>query len=155
MTVTLQRGRSMTTPATSTKTTTNFDDAIATYSNDAYGAFYAAQAAVVARPVTADTAQSELMGALTQLSGAARMQAEQRNRAGFDAVVDLMTTTADAAAKVGGKLVTLLHADPGDHGVPLATDYQLIDELKATLDVLARLSPSAVWAAPGDSTKSG
>jgi hypothetical protein len=145
----------MTTPATPTKITTNLDDAVATYSDAAYALFYTAQAGIVARPITPETAQSELMGAFTQLSGAAHMQAEQRNRAGFEAVVDLMETTADAAGKISAKLVTLLHAESGDQGLPQPTDYDLIDELKSSLDVLARLSPSAVWTAPGDSTSSG
>jgi hypothetical protein len=143
----------MTTPATPSKITTNFDTAIATYSDAAYDLFYAVQPETAGGPIPPET-QSQLTGALAQLSGAAHMQAEQRNRAGFDAVVDLMETTTDAAAKISAKLVTLLHADPGDPGRPQAADYQLIDELKATLDVLARLSPSTVWTAPRDSTKS-
>lgn len=146
----------MSTPTTPTKTTTNFDEAIRTYSDAAYDLFYNAQAELDAPPPTAEaaeTAQSELMGAFTQLSGAAHMQSEQRNRDGFDAVVELMKTTADAAGKISTKLVGLLHADAP--GAPAASDYQLIDELKDTLDVLARLSPSAVWTAPSGSTRSG
>jgi plasmid stabilization system protein ParE len=147
----------MTTPSTPTKTTTNLDDAIATYSNAAYDKFYAAETKIAAAntPEAADAAQRELTSAFTQLSAAAQIQAEQRDRAGFGAVVDLMETTTDAAANISAKLVTLLHADPGDPGRPPAADYQLIDELKTTLDVLARLSPSAVFTSSGDSTKSG
>ena len=79
------------------------------------------------------------------------MQSEQRNRAGFDAVVDLMKTTADAAGKISTRLVGLLHAE--DNGAP--TDYAHINALRDTLDVLARLSPSDVWTAPSRSTKGG
>jgi hypothetical protein len=142
----------MTTSATLTNITTNFDDAIAMYSDDARDLFSNARAAIPAHPITADTAESELIGAFTQMSGAALMQYQQRSRAGFDAVVDLMETTADAAGKISAKLVTLLHAEPSDPDQPQAGDYKLIDELKASLEVLSRLSPSAVWTAPGGAT---
>lgn len=143
----------MTTPPTPTQATKNFDDAILGYSNAASIIFNDAKDAIVVTAPTAETAQSDLMGALAQLSGAARMQSEQRSREGFEAVVDLMKTTADAAGKISTKLVTLLQAAPGTVAQP--TDYKLIDELKDALDALARLSPSAVWTAPGNATKSG
>jgi hypothetical protein len=140
----------MTTLTAPTETTTNFDDAIAAYSTDAERWFQDARDALPAREVDAETAETDVVSAFTQLSAAARMQFEQRSRVGFDAVVDLMEATADAGAKISAKLVTLLHAEPGDAGQPQAADYKLIDELRTALDVLSRLSPSAVWTAPGD-----
>jgi hypothetical protein len=132
--------------------TPNFDGAIAAYSDAARKAFDDARLLVPARSITKESAESELLAAFTQLSSAALMQDQERSRAGLDAVVALMQTTADAAAKVSDRLVTLLLAAPSDPNQPQTVDFTLVDELKATLDVLARLSPSAVWTASGNSS---
>ena len=147
----------MTTAPTPTVITKNLDDAILTFSNDARSQYYKAHDTIATNPGAAamEAAQKELMGAFAQLSTAARLESDQRDRVGFAAVVKLMHTTADAADKISTKLVGLLRAEPGGTGVPLTSDYQLISELRNALDVLARLSPSAVWTAPRSSPKSG
>ena len=147
----------MITPPTSAVAMKNLDDAILTFSKDARSQYYKAHDTIAANPNAAalEAAQKELMGAFAQLSSAARLESDQRDRDGFAAVVKLMHTTADAADKISAKLVGLLRAEPGDTGQPQPNDYQLIGALTNVLDVLARLSPSVVWTAPRSSPKSG
>src|SRR5690349_5542985 len=120
--------------------TSNFNEALEAYSDAAKASMDAVQGQ------TTDEAETQRMAGFTQLSGAAQLQFDQRNRAGFDAVVDLMTTTAEAAEKITTQLVIRLHADPNTPG-PTPTDYTLVNELRQTLEVLAQLSPSGVWTA--------
>jgi hypothetical protein len=131
--------------------TTNFDAAIGMFSDHAHDAFIAAWGALSDPDIPKDTAEGQLVAALAQLSAASSMKLQQRSQAGFDAVVDLMRTTAKAADDVRKILIPLLQRDSGHLGDP---EYRLIDELKSTLDVLARLSPSAVWASAGGSASS-
>jgi hypothetical protein len=146
----------MTTPPALAVAMKNLDDAIVTFSNDARSQYYKAHDTIANNPGTAalEAAQKELMGAFAQLSTAARLESDQSDRDGFAAVVKLMHSTADAADKVSAKLVGLLRAEPGDTAQPQPNDYQLISELINVLDVLARLSPSAVWTTPRSSSKS-
>jgi hypothetical protein len=136
-------------PQSPTDVTKNLDTALTTYSNDARAHYDGAHTKLNSSPQpTGDTLkalQGELMGAFSQLSNAARVQADESERAGMAAVVQLMQATADVAEKVCTKLVTVLHADPGDSGQPTQTEFQFIDRLTSTLQALAELSPSAVW----------
>jgi hypothetical protein len=147
----------MTTPPALTVAMKNLDDAIVTLSNDARSQYYKAHDTIAGNPdaTALVAAQKELTSAFSQLSTAARLESDQSDRDGFAAVVKLMHSTADAADKVSAKLVGLLRAEPGDTAQPQPGDYQLISELVNVLDVLARLSPSAVWTTPRSAPKSG
>lgn len=149
-----------TTPMPST-TAQNLNHAIETYSSDARTLYDDSEAGahVQLGPNATDkekadlkAAQSEHAGAFSQLATAASMESDQVGRAGFAAVVRLMQATADAADKVGTKLVSVLHAEPNDAGAPAAADYQLIASLTEALRVLAELSPSHVWTATSQSS---
>ena len=129
-----------------TDLTKNFDEVLEGYGADARKRYNEARAVPPAAPaLTAATAGEELMSAFTRLSVANQLQSDQRSRAGFDAVVDLMKTTADSAHQISELLVSALKANP--------RDAALIDSLRDALDVLARLSPSAVWTASSGSAK--
>jgi hypothetical protein len=97
-------------------------------------------------------AQADLASALSQISSAARLQAEQTDRAGFAAVVKLMQTTADTTDSICKKLLNLAGAEPPNNTAPTTGQFQLIAALTQALQVLAQLSPVAVWIKDGRST---
>lgn len=97
-------------------------------------------------------AQGRNAAAFSQLVTAAKLESEQNGRAGYLAVVQLMQKTADTADKVCTKLVTLLHAAPGDNAVPQASDVPVIAAYSDALRALGELSPDAVWATPATSS---
>ena len=92
-------------------------------------------------------AQEELSGALSQTSSAARLQREQTDRAGFEAVVQLMEATAKATEAVCTKILSLAHAE--DANIPIPTELAAIDTLTDVLRALSELSPTAVWTKEG------
>jgi hypothetical protein len=134
---------------TGPKATTNLDTAITTYSDDANDLYNAVHdAAVVVPPIlpltdAAKTAQNQLQSAFTQLTTAASMEADQTDRAGLAAVVQLMQTTADSAKKISTKLEKLLRV--AENTTPTTAEYAHINALTSALSVLAQLSPSDVW----------
>jgi hypothetical protein len=96
--------------------TTNFGAAIGMFSDHAHDAFIAAWGALPDPEIPKDTAEGQLVAALAQLSAASSMKLQQRSQAGFDAVVDLMRTTAKAADDVSNILIPLLQRDSGPSG---------------------------------------
>jgi hypothetical protein len=134
----------MTTPP---KAMANLDAAITAYSDDASTLYDSARNVTGVIPsASADVkdAQNQLAGAFSQLGTAASMKADQIDRDGLAAVVQLMQTTADSAERISKLLVALLESH--QPGTALPTDfYPVTNALTSALGVLAQLSPSAVW----------
>jgi hypothetical protein len=133
---------------TQPKAMMNLDAAIATYSDDATSLYDSAHKVALGTlppdPATVKDAQNQLAGAFSQLGTAAKMEADQIDRAGLAAVVQLMQTTADNAEKISNTLVTVLQShQPGT--APPTDFYPVVNALTSALGVLAQLSPSAVW----------
>lgn len=133
---------------TQPKAMTNLDEAIGTYSDDATDLYGSAHKVILGNPLpdpaTVKDAQNQLAGAFSQLGTAAKMEADQIDRAGLAAVVQLMQTTADSAQKISNRLVTVLE-DHKPGTAPPPDYYNVVNALTSALGVLAQLSPSAVW----------
>lgn len=96
-------------------------------------------------------AQNEMTAALKQLEHVEVVVSERRGRAGYDAVVTLMTKTQVAAGDAYDKLA-ILTANP----TPSTTDQQRISMLTNLIRALARLSPAPVWGkAPASEAPTG
>jgi len=133
-------------PTEFTTVTTNLEASIATYSTDARTLYTKAHDDIqTAKDEALKAAQTRLASAFAQLSTAASLQADQADRIGLAAVMQLMETVADSADKLTKKLLTLLKADQA--GVTMSVDERaLADRVTTALGVLAQLSPSDAWA---------
>jgi hypothetical protein len=141
-----------------TETAKNLNDVILQYSKDARWTYDHTHDKAQRPPSTAadkdaaakedhETAEAQKQNgaAFSQLVSAASLESEQRGRAGYAAVVQLMQTTSETADRVCQKLIGLLHAGLNDNARPADADIPLIAAFTDVLRALAELSPDAIW----------
>jgi hypothetical protein len=146
--------RMATTPTTISSTPNGFfKDAVTEYAYDADILHQAGRTNATAQPfppvpnepndVRQKRALGQVAAGLKQLGQAAELEAKVNGYSGYAKVVDLMTTTADAASTVCGKIKAIVNA-----GVFNAHDISVLNTLNDTLRGLAALSPAAIWTHP-------